>query len=155
MFRDRDRFHATFLECDILQPSTDLVNMAGEAGFDVIALSMLLHIWDWDDQIHALKQVVNLSSAKGIAVGCQIGNVPAKVRVNPFCGGKGQFWHDVESFTTLWGKVSEMTGTEWVCETNYRTWEECKYSETDAANLGESAKMMTWVARRQDTRSKG
>ena len=153
MFHDRDRFYATFLECNILRPSMDLLSMAGEVGFDVIALSMLLHMWDWDDQIHVLKYVVKLAGVKGMAVGCQIGNVPAKERVNPYCGGKGQFWHDAESFTALWSRVSEITGTNWLCEVAYRSWEECEFSQGDAGKLGESAKMMTWVAKRQDTSS--
>ena len=131
----------------------NILTMAGKAGFDVIALSMLLHIWDWDDQVHVLKQVVGLASARSVVVGCQIGNIPAKERVNPYLGGKGQFWHDAESFTALWEKVSELTETAWSCEVGYRTWEECRYSRTDAANLGESAKMMVWVAHRQETGS--
>ncbi|KAH9224920.1 hypothetical protein DL95DRAFT_378557 [Leptodontidium sp. 2 PMI_412] len=54
MFRDRSKFHAKFIECDILTPNADLAALEGT--FGVIYISQVLHQWGWDAQVAALKE---------------------------------------------------------------------------------------------------
>ena len=151
LFRDRRRFDAQFVENDTLHPSAELLSIAhGLGGFDVVAISLVLHQLDWDEQVVALKQVVGLTGVRGMVVGFQVGNVPAKLQPNTNYGGKSQLWHDFEGFQGLWGQIGVETGTKWECEVVWKTWEQCEYAQTDIAYLGENARMMGWVARRKE-----
>ena len=59
MFRDRDKFHAHFLKTDILHPSAGLQKLQGR--MDIISITHVLHQWDLDTQLKALKEVVKLT----------------------------------------------------------------------------------------------
>ena len=80
MFRDRDKFQVTFFLDDILHPDKITVR---KGTFDVIALSLVLHQWTFDEQVAALKNVVDLSAPNMTVAGLQVGNYRPKCHTIP------------------------------------------------------------------------
>ncbi|TGO32137.1 hypothetical protein BHYA_0347g00010 [Botrytis hyacinthi] len=99
LFRDRDQFSAQFIEADIVSESKALAPLRGQV--DIIAVTQVIHQWDWDRQVTAAKQLIRFTKGPGFRiVGNQIGNskpqeVTLKSLVVPM-------WrHNPESFAKL------------------------------------------------------
>ncbi|KAH6710714.1 hypothetical protein BKA61DRAFT_634327 [Leptodontidium sp. MPI-SDFR-AT-0119] len=125
MFRDRSKFHAKFIECDILTPNADLAALEGT--FGVIYISQVLHQWGWDAQIKGGAKVLETAKSKAT-----------------------YFWHDEETFKELWKQVGEETGTKWVAEATLKSSEEGGLDPKDTADLGPETRFLGFVVRRLD-----
>jgi len=111
LFRDRETFHAHFLEADIFDTEGPLKQLEGR--MDLIQLGLFLHLFDLAGQAKACERVVGLMKPeKGVLIlGQQIGSLEA----GPMAldSGSKMYKHNVESFEKMWKEVGEKTGTEW------------------------------------------
>jgi hypothetical protein len=67
MFQDRRKFNTKFTECDILSPTSELLEL--QWSIDTIYICYFLHQWNWETQVKALKQLVALSRLGTMVVG--------------------------------------------------------------------------------------
>ena len=149
MFNDRSKFHTTFIETDILAPNSELAAMKGT--FDIIYVAQVLHQWGWGRQVEACKRIFEMSTKGAMVVGLQVGLVKGAVKHLKMAKAEATyFFHDSDTFQKMWDQVGEETGTEWVCESRLRTWEEMGWDPKDAAYLGPDARIVEFVVNRMD-----
>ncbi|KAM0125467.1 hypothetical protein ACHAO1_010604 [Botrytis cinerea] len=146
LFRDRDRFSAQFIEADIVSESEALASLRGQV--DVIAITQVIHQWDWGGQIEAAKQLIRFTKGPGsMIVGNQIGNpkaqeVTLKSLVVPM-------WrHNPESFAKLWDQVGQETGTKWETQAWMRSFEEMAFGAKDGAWMEEGVAIIEFAVKR-------
>lgn len=149
MYRDEDRFRGKFFEADILKLDSNESLEPFKGNMDVIGLSAVLHMWDWNGQVAAAKQLVVLSKPGTIVVGYQAGNANAMERQQPVSGTVyNQFRHNPGSFAKLWDVVGEATGTAWKTETSFTSWEKIGLRPSDMGFLESGAVCLDFVVTR-------
>ncbi|KAK3686957.1 hypothetical protein LTR37_019311 [Vermiconidia calcicola] len=123
LFRDRGKFRAAFVEADLMKVEEDseLQKLKGKIG--IIHISAVLHQWDWDTQVAAVKKLILLSKPGSLVVGHQIGNAEARQVRNPATKTLPQWRHDAASFKEMWKQAGEETGTKWETEAWLRSWD--------------------------------
>ena len=144
MFRDRDKFNPKFIECNILAPTTELLDLGS---FDIIYSTHVLHQWDWTTQVKAIKQLIALSAPGAMVVGFQGGVLNGKVKTFEKTGAMA-YVHDPETFQRIWDEAAKGTGTKWKSEAELKTWEEVGYDPKDLAYMGEDARILQFVVNR-------
>ncbi|KAG7008073.1 tRNA dimethylallyltransferase [Physcia stellaris] len=115
LFRDEGRLRARFVEADALD---------GEGGIDVILLNHVLHLIDRETQVRAGRNVALLSRPGTWVVGSQVGSLQAGEKAGAQAGTSStstaaaatRFFHNLESWRELWGRIGVETGTEWTVE---------------------------------------
>ena len=142
MFRDRDRFSAHFIEADILSPNSEFQALHGTV--DIVSIVSILHLWDLDTQMTAVRQLVKLLRPNAMVVGFQIGSASASV------GPKGHFRHDAVSFANMWDQVGQETGTRWSCDAELKGFEEMGFDSSESAFLGADARILQFVLNRTE-----
>ena len=102
LYRDRDRFHATFFEADLLKldESENEVVKSLRGDVDVIWIANLLHQWHWETQFKALRQLITLSKLGTIVAGQHAGMTPGRLH-RAYEGHIGSYMHDGETWRTL------------------------------------------------------
>lgn len=110
LFGDRDKMKATFLEADILDVGKGSPLQQFSNKMDIIYASNVLHLFDWDKQVIAMKTLVNVSKPGAMVVGRQIGIRRAEIRQRPW---GTIFVHDVNTFREIWRLVGMETRTVW------------------------------------------
>jgi SAM-dependent methyltransferase len=112
LFRDRDTLRARFVRGDVLDPDPDapLNRMAG--AMDVGHLSMILHCFEWDDQLRALERCVRILQPVpgGLIVGQAVGHAQG-VR-SAAHEGRFSFKHSDVTFKKLVLELEERTGVK-------------------------------------------
>ena len=111
LFRDQERMCATFIHADIFDLNSDLKHLNGQ--MDIIIANHFLHLFDWDQQISAMKRIVDLSKIGSICVGYQRGHLQAQVIARPW---GHMYLHDLASFRRIWEKLEQDTGVHWSLE---------------------------------------
>ena len=76
LFKDRDRMLATFIPADILDPDSGLKALNGKV--DIVITNQILHLFDWQGQIRAMKRIVECSRPETLVVGYQRAQIPPK-----------------------------------------------------------------------------
>jgi hypothetical protein len=120
LFRDKSSFNATFIQSDVLDDSSEVMRKLGHS-CDVVFLGLLLHLFSYDLQLEASKNIVNLTKGKGSIVAGKNGGWDKagteERKLNIQNEGKNdqptRFRHDKQSFTKMWEEVSHATGTKW------------------------------------------
>ncbi|KAE9377437.1 hypothetical protein N431DRAFT_461046 [Stipitochalara longipes BDJ] len=144
MFNDRSRFHATFIETDILSPSPSFNALSSSV--DIIWASKVLHQWDWATQLVALRSLIALSKPGTMVVGFHAGYVKAD-----FLEDYKVWLHDEESWRKIWEEVGRETGTRWNAgQVSLRGFDELGISLDSVAYLGDKCRMLEFVVRRID-----
>lgn len=148
LFRDRDTFHAKFLEADLLAADTDprLVALKGEIG--VIHISAVLHQWDLAGQLRAVKKLISLSRPGTLVAGYQIGNVEAKHVQSPLASGSQLMRHNDVSFNELWQKAGEETGTAWEVKARLIGWAVQRLDQDEVKFMEHGDGVLDFVVRR-------
>ena len=146
LFRDRERFSAHFMETDILYPNAALEALMGT--IDIISITHVLHQWDWDDQVKALKRLSELSSPGAMIVGFQVGSAGVRERPATELAKSAAYWHDPVSFQKMWDQVGSETGTKWSSNAQLKTWEEIGWDPKDTEYLGADARIIQFVVNR-------
>ncbi|KAL9619270.1 MAG: hypothetical protein Q9160_006122 [Pyrenula sp. 1 TL-2023] len=127
LFRDRDTFKAKFTTGDCLKledtktpENQALLQLVGphsaEGGVDIIHAGLLLHLFDYPQQLQAIRgfiSVLSKSLAASIIVGNLMGNQTAGPLKVAWGGGSVFYQHNEASFRRLWKEAEDATGTEW------------------------------------------
>jgi hypothetical protein len=112
MFRDCDKFHAHYIETDILYPSSALQESNGK--MDIIWVTHLLHQWAWEGQVIAAKSPVALSRLGTTVAGYQIGTEVVAYLAPTELVKIECFAHNPASFArsgTRWARKRDRSGT--------------------------------------------
>lgn len=148
LFRDRDRFSASFMETDILNPNEELRALLEK--IDVLNVTHVLHQWEWEQQVEAAKQLSKFSRPGTLVVGYQAASTGGPKKETR--GERGAEYtgrlQNVESWDEMWDAVGKGTGTEWKSEAKLKTWAECGYDPEETAYLGEDARLIEFVVTR-------
>ncbi|KAI1134236.1 hypothetical protein F5Y05DRAFT_240620 [Hypoxylon sp. FL0543] len=117
LFKDRDRFKATFV-------AGDMLNQGSEDGLDVfddkmsiIHATSFFHLFNWEDQIRAARRMVrflNPDDPDVMIFGRQVGTTTPGDRQG--ARGSRRFLHDATSWQELWDEVGKLTETTWRTE---------------------------------------
>ena len=126
LFRDREKFKGRFVEADLLSAETneepeELRALEGNAG--IIHISQVLHQWDWDGQLAAIKKLIYFSKPGALVVGYQIGSAVGKEVQNPHAKYLKQWRHDPASLARIWEQAGDDSGTKWKVQAWVRSWE--------------------------------
>jgi hypothetical protein len=119
MYRDREKFHANFIEADILHPSPALQELNGK--MDVIWITHVLHQRTWEAQVLAAKSLVTLSRLGTIVAGYQVGEEVARHQPATGLMKADSYMHDPPSFARMWDQVGEETGSKWKNQAQLKT----------------------------------
>ena len=110
LFRDRKSMEAHFIKADIFEPPEGLLDLEGK--IDIVFMCGFLHLFSWENQIEAIRRVVEMSRPGTWVVGLQIGTVGSLEGKMP-PPWNAMFLHNVESFEKIWQLVGEETSTKW------------------------------------------
>jgi SAM-dependent methyltransferase len=145
LFRDLGRFHATFIEADILSGATALMPLKNN--IDILSITQVLHQWGWDDQVRVAKVLSSFTKPGSLIVGNQIGNSSAReVTLKPL---SVPMWrHNPASFERLWNQVAAKTGTQWEVRSWMRSFEDMSFDPKDGAWMEDGVGFIEFVVRR-------
>ena len=147
LFKDRGRIHAKLIIADILAKGnggTELETLVGK--IDIIHAGSFFHLFDWNDQVAALKKLVMLSRVGALLVGHHIGRKPAKCTL---IRGEPRYYHDEESWRKIWKETEEATGTEWMIDVEVGKHDILGLKQEDFAWMGPFARALRFVAIRR------
>ncbi|KAE9372371.1 hypothetical protein N431DRAFT_504810 [Stipitochalara longipes BDJ] len=146
MFKDRQSFHANFIESDIIHPSPQLLALNSTA--DVIYISKVLHQWDRETQLAALQSMIALSKPGSIVVGFHAAVIDGGFVA--YEKGSLKMWlHDAQSWRDMWDEASKGTNTRW--DASYvvmRDFGRLGNAPDALVWVGEDCRMMDFVVRR-------
>lgn len=114
LFRDRQKFEATFLSGDMFQHSPDsFESMAGK--IDIVWASSFLHLFGWEDQLSLCIRIAGFLKRKqgSMILGRQLGSVvPGNFPLQDLMQAE-PYWHSPISFQRLWDEVGMATKMKW------------------------------------------
>jgi len=146
MFRDQDKFHAHFIEANILSASdSTLSSLKGKV--DIVSVLQVIHQWDWDVQVNACKVLATFTKPGSMVVGNQMGN-PNAQEVTLKAIGVPVWRHNPESFEKLWNQVGSEMGTRWETQAWLRTFEDMGRDSKDAAWMEPGIRMLEFAVKR-------
>ena len=110
LFRDKSKMHAQFIKADFLSdpPSPELQQLNGK--MDIIIANQFLHLFDYSQQLEALKRIVGLSRVGTTLIGYQQGNERGQEIETAWAK---MWFHDEASWHRIWEEVQASTGTRW------------------------------------------
>ncbi|KAF2098759.1 hypothetical protein NA57DRAFT_75998 [Rhizodiscina lignyota] len=132
LFRDRDRFSATFCHGDILDFSEDSeAARMFDGNVDVVFCGAIIHQFEWERGVLACKRLLKYArkSSGAMIAGNLVGSNVAegiedfKKYTSGKYTGKNPVKHSAESIKRLWKQASEELGMDLPVEANWRTWE--------------------------------
>lgn len=161
LYRDADKLKARFLEANILEADTlDPVSIYTElkGNMDILLVNQVFHLFDWDRQLKAAKNLVALSRPGTWVVGYQIGSalgraLPVQTTTGGptgAAGGMSKFYHNHKTWQELWRQVEKETGTTWAVESSILELKEWGLEDEDSAWMGPAAKGFEFIVRRND-----
>ncbi|PYH78621.1 hypothetical protein BO82DRAFT_377074 [Aspergillus uvarum CBS 121591] len=165
LFRDHDRFAATFAVGDLAAPGTE----AFEAGdiartlqgrISVVFASSLFHMWNYEVQLRVAIRLVRLCrEATGTGTGTGTGTIIAGRQMGSTLAGEHamtgmtkdptatHYRHNVESIKGFWSDVGRATGTGWTVEAGLYMAEEIEQNR-NAPFADANLRMLWWCATR-------
>lgn len=149
LFRDKDRFKAKFTEGDILEADRNpaLADLRGSV--DIIEFSAVMHQWDWNTQVAALKQVVGFSKIGTLLVGYQIGNDDGREIEQSMGQIVVKVWRQSPTtFQRLWEEVGQATSTKWEVSAHMRSWASMEWDKNDTGWLPPTDSVLDFAVRR-------
>ncbi|KAI9849550.1 MAG: hypothetical protein M1838_000133 [Thelocarpon superellum] len=127
LFRDAEKLAGHFIVADVFDESVNSALIRTRGSWDVVALFLVLHVWDLDTQVRACKAVLLLLKAREGAciVGLQTGALqPKHIPLwPPFkTDGKEEFVyrHSVDTFRLMWEGVGKELGVPLDIAVEYR-----------------------------------
>jgi SAM-dependent methyltransferase len=147
-FNDKDRFHAQYIESDLLHPNEARQRLFGQ--IDVVSLIHVLHQRDWDTQILACKEIVRFSKPGSVVIGYQGGtnDIAKRTKWNLENGQKEFTLHDPETLRNMWEIVSEDMGMKWSTQAEIVPWNELATRMEDVTYLGEDFALLGFLVTR-------
>ncbi|PVI04713.1 hypothetical protein DM02DRAFT_716160 [Periconia macrospinosa] len=112
LFLDESTLKTKFLAADIFDPESSLKQLDGQ--LDIVYASMFLHLFDYDHCVKAAHRIIKLFKDKPdcLFMGGNLGQLEAGHIPGSKVGAE-RYRHNAESFTQMWAKVGEDTGTKW------------------------------------------
>ncbi|KAL5119572.1 hypothetical protein ACEQ8H_002418 [Pleosporales sp. CAS-2024a] len=112
MFCDKTTLRIKFIQADVFDAESGLREYDGK--IDIVHAASFFHLFDWDDQVKAIKRVIGLLQARpgSVVFGRQGGMAKAGVFTH-VQDGKTIFWHNPESWAKIWKQAGDETSTEW------------------------------------------
>ncbi|OTA79129.1 hypothetical protein M434DRAFT_402129 [Hypoxylon sp. CO27-5] len=119
LFKDRDKFKATFVAGDMLnQCDEDNGGNRSLEVFDgkmnIIHATSFFHLFTWENQVRAARRMVRFLDPNDSYVmifGRQVGTTTPGDREG--ARGSKRFLHNATSWQELWDEVGKLTGTSW------------------------------------------
>ncbi|KAF7679501.1 hypothetical protein GT037_003249 [Alternaria burnsii] len=147
-FNDKDRFHAQYIESDLLHPNGAMERLFGQ--IDVVSIIHVLHQWDWNTQILACKEVAKFTKTGSVIIGYQGGtnDITKRTKWNVENGQKEFTLHDPKTFMDMWRIVGEEMEMEWSTEAKIVPWDELATRTEDVAYLGEDFALLRFLVKR-------
>lgn len=155
LYRDNDSMKARFFRADILD-STSLNEL--DESVDIVLVNQVFHLFDWERQVEAGKNMVALSRSGTWVVGYQIGSavgraVPVRTGSGGTAGTAGstsKFLHNRDTWQELWSQIEEETGTKSSVESCLVELKEWGLEHEDSAWMGLAARGLEYMVRRVD-----
>lgn len=156
LYRDAGHMKARFIQADILDPASPLVELRGKV--DIILANQVFHLFDWERQVQAGKNMVELSRQGTWLVGYHIGSsvgraVPVRTSTGGEVGAAGsktKFYHTPETWLELWQRIQKETETTWEVESSLHPLKEWGLEDEDSAWMGPAARGFEFFVRRVD-----
>jgi SAM-dependent methyltransferase len=148
MFRDKNRMKATFITGDILADENPLWKL--DKRFDVILLSQLLHLFNWEQNVRILKQLVSISKPGCQLLGYQASGTDAHERKTQW---GNMFSHNVDSFTKLWEQVGRETGSLWTVKVRQLPYPEFEVAQGFINAVGPAGRALLFIVTREQQSS--
>ncbi|KIX03758.1 uncharacterized protein Z518_07311 [Rhinocladiella mackenziei CBS 650.93] len=120
LFRDRDRAGAmTLFAADLIgDANPELDGIKGR--MDLIQVSQVLHIYDYDDMFEAAKRLIALVKPQSgsMIAGNQVGslNAGSYELKSEFAPTGFHYRHNIKSMEDFWNKLGQATDSEWKVE---------------------------------------
>ena len=118
LFQDRAGMKAHFVQADILDEGSALRQLEGK--MDITYLGSVLHLFGWEGQLQAAKQIARLSKVGTMALGHQMGSAAPNEIVLAWPGTGSMYRHSDETFKKLWEQVAQETNTSWTVESSLK-----------------------------------
>ena len=155
-YRDLDSMKARFLEADILNPVSLHAELNGK--IDVILVNSVFHLFDWDRQVEAGKNIVSLSRPGTWVIGYQIGSSSGKAfplstttgGAAGATGGLSRFFHNPDTWQKLWQQTEKETDMVWVVESSIYDLKASGLEDGDLVWMGPAAWRLEFNVRRLD-----
>ncbi|OTB08315.1 hypothetical protein M426DRAFT_52070 [Hypoxylon sp. CI-4A] len=118
LFRDADKLKFEFHALDLLDDDgADWSPLEGR--FDVLHLTSVLHIWNWEGQIKAAQRIASFTKPGSVLIGSGLGSgVGGEFR--NLEGTGTNFRQSEESFRKFWTEIGDKTGTRWDVKTGFK-----------------------------------
>ena len=97
LFSDRDRMRAQFIQADIFEAVSGLGSLDGK--MDIILACQLLHLWDWEKRLTAMRCIVRMSKVGTLVIGYQR---TRKKQTNLRQPWGHMYIYDVRTFEEIW-----------------------------------------------------
>ena len=143
LFKDHDRMAANFVAANLLDDVSELRKWDGM--MDVIIANMIIHLFDWDGQIVALKNLVELSRPGALVLGYQRAQVPPVSKERPW---GTMYFHDENTFRQIWEIVQQKTHQVWDLEIRLVPLSEWGMEPEDVEWMPEGKVGLNFVAKR-------
>ncbi|KAL6714196.1 hypothetical protein ACLMJK_008691 [Lecanora helva] len=143
LFQDRDRMHARFIQADILDPTSGLKQLNGKV--DIVLANQFLHLFDWERQMIAMRNIVQLSKPGSLIVGHQRGQETPLVIKRSW---GNMYIHNEDSWRRIWQEVNEETDTVWEVEAVMTDLSEWGMVQEDIEWMPEGKKGINFAIRR-------
>ena len=89
-----------------------------EGKIDVTYLGSVLHLFGWEGQLQAAKQIARLSKVGTMVLEYQIGAAVPDDFEPTWRGSKSMYGHSEGSFKQLWEEAVQETGISWAVESS-------------------------------------
>lgn len=137
LFRDKQKFQATFLTGDMFQHLPDAFETLN-GKIDIVWASSFLHLFGWEDQLALCIRIVGFLKREtgSMILGRQLGSVvPGNFPLQDLMQAK-PYWHSPTSFQRLWDEVGLATKTK---AEIYATLDDEEFRYEDCRAWGHSA----------------
>ena len=157
LYRDAVSMKARFLEADILDLAS--LHQQLETKMDILLVNQVFHLFSWDTQVRAGKNMVALSRPGTWIVGFHIGSTtPGARRVRTVTGGVAgaaggttKYYHCPDTWQAMWQYIGKETNTKWVVESSLHEFSKWGLEAEDSAWMGPTARGLEFIARRSDS----
>ncbi|KAL8797002.1 MAG: hypothetical protein Q9195_000773 [Heterodermia aff. obscurata] len=109
LFQDHASMKARFVQADLLDEWSALRQLEGI--IEIVYVGSVLHLFGWERQLQAGKQIARLSKVGTMVFGYQIGAAAPDEIVPTWRGSKSMYSQSEETFRQLWEQAAQKTGT--------------------------------------------
>jgi SAM-dependent methyltransferase len=115
LFADHEFYKGQMAAGDIFDQSVNGPVALLEGTIDIIHAASFFHLFDWDTQVKAGVQLVQLmkTAPDSLVLGRHLGSSTGEERFSPTNPSAKMYLHCPDSFKRLWVEISDRTSTKW------------------------------------------